>query len=180
MKYSNYNYDDIKHTIKFYTENCEYKSLLVPYPNISEDEFIKLLIKRQTKSKELDKIFYHSLVTIRNNKDLINNETLETVNKLIGDHKIMNKIRYIYDGSFYSARIYDPKIVDDKFSFIVDIDARVLPEYINNLKPAKKIDWLYNHLDYIPVQLPFMHLQNRMMLLYQTELNKLKEGEIKS
>ena len=70
MKYSNYNYDDIKHSIKFYTENCEYKSLLVPYPNISEDEFIKLLIKRQTKSKELDKIFYHSLVTIRNNNTI--------------------------------------------------------------------------------------------------------------
>ena len=68
----------------------------------------------------------------------------------------------------------------DKFFEIFDLnhDGMItLPEYINNLKPAKKIDWLYNHLDYIPVQLPFMHLQNRMMLLYQTELNKLNGGE---
>ena len=174
MKYSTYNYWQIKDAIKFYTENPQYES---PYTGISVDQFINILHKNESKSSLCDKAFYKTLCNLRDNKDLLSNNTIQIVNKLMGDRKIIDKIRFINDGSFYSVRIWTPRTTDNTFSINVDIyNNDEIPKYVNKLEICDKIDWLYNHLEYIPVQIP-INLNSRSKLLRYIKINRLELEE---
>jgi hypothetical protein len=119
------------------------------------DEFMNNLKNR---SKVInDKDLVKSLIVYRDNKDLLTDESIEVVNKLLGDTKIRNKIRIVYDGSYLVNRIWGSvdlekgkiALIPEFSGYEIDVES----SKFDNLSLKKKIDYLYNHFDTIYLQI---------------------------
>lgn len=107
-------------------------------------------------SKPFDKNLERYLITMRENSDLITNSSKIVIDKLLGDSKIRNKLRFIYDGSYYNNRIWFEGFESGiNCIFMISVTQHD-KDYFNKLPIKKKIDWMYNHFDYIYVMVDSM------------------------
>ena len=149
MKFDNIDYGRIK------TENALMDSFDLDHSSVEDTA------KRHIESN----------LTYRNNKGIIkalstlrkygkmDNDSLEIVNKLIGDHKLRKKFVVACDGSYLSCRIWLYIDTRDEGKFNLEIDCPIIDKYeklsekFDNMCSKEKINFLYNHFDLIPIQL---------------------------
>ncbi len=172
MKYPCINEKQIEETLKFYNENPDIDSPVINVMGRTLTEYIDNMNKRAKKDTngKLEK----SLIIYRENKDLLTDQAIEVVNKLLGDRKIRNKIRLVNDGSYLVNRIWGHvRIRDGKIDMQPEFDGYYIgidTSKFNNLSIKKKIDWIYNHFDLIYVQIPFVDNLKDILNLIECEL----------
>lgn len=150
MKYLLIDMIELDDSFQFYAEHTH----LTPfYKGNSVDEWADEIIKRAEKN---DKLLKQLFITYRENKDLILDESsIEIINKILGDCKIRSKCRIVNDGSYLNNRIYVYISLYDNLEGIrirPELGFRLDPDIRNhfyNLPVKKAIDWLYNHFDTI-------------------------------
>ena len=132
------------------------------YGNKTFEEIVQYQLDLAVEDK--DKRLENSLNVYRDNSDFLTKDSLEVINKLLGDRKLRNKIRIIADGSWYMNRIFgfvdteDHSIVirPEICGYAMGIDT----DFFKKLSPKKQIDWIYNHFDYIFLQLRFVECRS--------------------
>lgn len=172
MKYPNLSEKDIMRSIQLRIEHPEYNYNNRP---TTLNEFIDGM---KNEAKKDDGRLYQSLMVYRENKDLLTDESIVVINKLLGDKKIRDKIRLINDGSYFVNRIWGHVVIKNEKIEIcpefngpsIDIDSSRFDE----LSVKKKIDWLYNHFDNVYVQIPLVKtrqdiLKKMMITIIQKE-----------
>lgn len=177
MKYPCISEKSVLETINFYNENPQINSPTIDVMGRTVEQFMENLNKRAQKDK--DGKLVRSLVTYRNNKDLLTDESIQVINKLLGDTKIRSKIRIVTDGSYLVNRIWS--YVDTENRKVV-----ILPEFdgysigvdsseFYKLSPKKQIDWLFNHFDIIYVQIHFVNTVDAILdeIDWQISLDEL-------
>lgn len=80
----------------------------------------------------------------KENIDMFTPDSLDIINKLLGDTKLKKKCKIINDGSFVNNRIWwGVNVSKQRIQISVDLDHH----YDDSCRGNKdKIDWLYNHL----------------------------------
>lgn len=152
-KYPYFDEAAVKNNIGFY------KRIGKEGPIVSIDKFVEELMSyRNEKLKGL----YKTLITLRDNKDLITEDSLMIVNKLIGDHKLMSKAIVIYDGSYLNNRIWCDITAGEN-----EMVLELIPQFnlwkdkaydkFEKLDSIQKINWLYNNFDYIFIHIDMMY-----------------------
>lgn len=154
MKYPSINENEVKETVDFYNQHPDMKPKFRGYDGDTVEGFISSIRKVAIKD---NKILERSLIVYHENKDLLTDESIEVVNKLLGDRKIRNKIMLMADGSYLSNRIFgfvdlEKGLIEIKPCVHLYGSSNVYTEF-KKLPPKKKIDWLYEHFDVIYVQI---------------------------
>lgn len=178
MKYPSISKKEVQGAVSFYKQHPEVKREFNIYKGDTVEEFINNIEKVAIRD---DKKLEKSLIVYRENKDLLTDESIEVVNKLLGDRKIRNKIKLMNDGSYLANRIFG--FVDLEKGLIKIIpcfdwfDIGADGTEFSHLSPKKKIDWLYNHFDTIYVQIKYVEsrfdiLDNIAWELHQDELDR--------
>lgn len=161
MNYPHISEKDVLETVNFYNNHPDFIS---PTPGKTVEEFIGNLNKRA--KKDTDGKLEKALMTYHANADLLDDESLEIVRKLLDNKKIREKIRIVDDGSYLVNRIWN--CIDAENGKIV-----IIPEFdghsINvdssefyKLSAIEKIDWLYNHFDIIYAQISLVETRQEM------------------
>jgi hypothetical protein len=115
------------------------------------------------------------LLVLRDNSDLLNDNTLEVVNKLIGDKKLMSKVYVVDDWGSISSTI-EFTVIFDKISVIGGyIESRFGEDYIN-IPYKKKIDNLYKS-GIIPICMPLFKSRDEILEYIDEEARIRKEFE---
>lgn len=157
------------------------------YPNINIDELskyeetfeIEKHVQRLNKMATKDtKGLIKALIVYRDNKDLLSEESLIVINKLLGDTKILKKVRLINDGSYRMNRIWG--YVDLKSKEIIirpyfDWHSKSSEKLnFDKLSTKEKIDWIYNHFELIYVQVKLVKSREDIMQLifWEIEMDK--------
>lgn len=125
------------------------------YGELNAENYLKMFksmcILPQTKART--KTILKNLLEFRYME--LDDEDLETVNKLIGDTKLHDKFVLVTDGSYLNNRI----CLFDDGSIIIEMTNNSLFNYVNTKMSIKdKINWIYNHYDKIFIQ--FVELQD--------------------
>lgn len=178
MKYPSISKKEVQGAVSFYNQHPDMKPKFRVCSGDTVEEFISSIEKVAIKD---DKKLERSLIVYRENKDLLTDESVEVVNKLLGDRKIRNKIKLMNDGSYLTNRIFgfvdlEKGLIEIKpcfYWFDICADGTEFSE----LSPKKKIDWLYNHFDVIYVQIKYVEsrfdiLDNIAWELHQDELDR--------
>lgn len=172
-KYPIIDEEDLLEAIQRYKE--EDSEHLEYIGNSVEDFTENLLEYRDENIKALKK----ALVVYRDS-GLLTKDSLEIVNKLIGDKKLMSKIVVVCDGSWLNNRIYNRVLPSLRIELKPEFALYKEKDYdkFERLSCKKKIDWLYNHFDYIFIQiylassredlLNYCYLQMRYMVTTST------------
>lgn len=178
MKYEHISRKEVMETIDFYKRNPDINSPTIRIMGRTTEEFIGNLNKRSQKNKNgrLEK----SLVVYRENKDLLTKESIEVINKLLGDKKIRDKVRIVHDGSYLVNRIWNyvdtecgkVNICPEFWAYRIDVPS----SEFDRLSLKKKIDWLYNHFDVIYIQINLVKSRQDIIeeIEYQTMQDELE------
>lgn len=165
MKYPYISEKEVAETLKFYNENPHIDSPTIKVMGRTIEQFIENLNKRARMDN--DGRLIKSLVAYRDNKDLLTDESIQVINKLLGDRKLRSKIRLVSDGSFLVNRIWG--FVNTESGKIVirpEFDGRSIEVDTSNfykLSTKKQIDWLYNHFDIIHVQIGLIETRDDIL-----------------
>lgn len=155
MKYPSINKKQVLDAVNFYNENPELCSHVVIEMGTTVEQWMERLNERA--KKDSDGKLEKSLIVYRKYRSLLSEKSIEVINKLLGDRKIRNKIRIVYDGSYLVNRIWS--YVDlEKEQIVIrpefnGYEFNVNTSEFDKLSPKKQIDWLYNHFDVIYVQI---------------------------
>lgn len=143
-----YNDKDLQEAVDFYTEHPEDD---IYGWHQSKENIISYIEHHMEYDVEMVR---KNLITIRDS-EFIDEDSIDVVNKLLGDRKILPKTKITYDGSYLNNRIW-VHVQDYKICLYIDNDYHDEDyEKFKKLSNKKKIDWLYNHYDTIFVQFPF-------------------------
>ncbi len=166
MKYENYNKQEIQECLNAY---LTFDKEVFPYrfrstgitkdsEDYNADKYLEFYHKSTT-FKKSRKDFVKILLEYKNSKN-ISTEAIETINKLIGDRKLYNKIVFCTDGSYRNNRIWANLDKSNKvINFYPDVNYKLnkqvsFTSLIENLNIKKQIDWIYNHFDVVFLQIP--------------------------
>lgn len=170
MKYPLINMAQLNDSFEFYAEHPRFTPF---YKGNSVEEWADEIIKSAEKN---DKLLKRLFIIYRENKDLILDESsIEVIDKILGDRKIRSKCRIINDGSYLNNRIYVYIITNaEEEGLLIHptlwYDGDDINDHFDKLPAKKKVDWLYNHFDTIFVQ-PLL-VENRDDILYEIDHTK--------
>lgn len=156
MKLDLYNIDKINARIKFYKEYPELQSKSDPYKGLDTvEEVIAKLEKDMIKD---DKKLVQVLCKFREYKKYLSSSCIQTIDKILGDKRLREKIRIVPDILFYENCIRltsFPSLrssIEYKLGFLMDVTYNIALEYdaiMYTLKSKKRMEWYDNHFDLI-------------------------------
>lgn len=94
------------------------------------------------------------LIIYRQNAELFTEDSIQVINKLLGDTKIRSKIKLVTDGSFLNNRIWC-SVHEGEISLFPYISYKINPN-TKSMSCSKEIDWMYNHFNVIYLQIPLL------------------------
>ena len=174
MKYPLIDMVELTDSFQFYAENTNTEPY---YKGNSVEEWADEIIGRAEKN---DKLLKQIFITYRDNKDLIlDDSSLEVINKILGDKKTRSKCRIVHDGSYLNNRIWvfiHADADEEGIKIRPEINFRFddsIHDYFDKLPAKKKIDWIANHFDTIFVQ-P-ISAEDRIDILSAIEYDKFEQ-----
>ena len=157
MKLDLYDIYKIDARIKFYKEYPELQSKSNPYKGLDTvEEVVAKLEKDMIKD---DKKLVQVLCKLRKCKKYLSSDSIEMINKILGDKRLREKIRIVPNILFYENYIWlapfppkENKLIEYELVFSIETDYNNVLEYngiMYKLSPKKRLDWFANHFDFI-------------------------------
>lgn len=171
MIYPSINEKLLQDTLKQYEERGEKDC--ISYKLILERLDKKEKFYQKTNCKQVNTF----LNLCRDNIDLFDPNSLEVINKLLGDTKLKRKFRDTCDGSYLNNRIW---LYVNPRSCLIEMRVEINftnDESVKSMSSKEKIDYMYNHFDAIYLQ--FENLSNRFDMLHMIKTD-LETYEIDS